>query len=318
MAPNTRYRKRKDELEADHSPSTNTDGTPPTQKPKPSAARTVPDTVLASDSRNGRKNVSPLSETTTKTSSKRKNRQPDDESDDTLRAAKTNVVETPTPSSRFKRKKVDEEDSRESAIKKTRSNNIRKVQFAAICNIVANNFLTALVNKGIKAYKADMQGLEALEVKISNSQTAVRWKKDTEPQFSWLRLPYTATLEKCSVFAVVASTKESFEQKATDLFMSDIIGTRKWEPSMVLVLHHDRTGAPKSAIVGCWMNDTFRYCDSFAATTADTIAKELSGTNEPLSWYLKLPDKRSSSGRKVSRSSVHILAKNDSDAESQL
>jgi hypothetical protein len=285
MASGTRSKRLNDEPKADHPARTSTDETSPTQKRKPGAARTVLKTILERDSQSSPRNVSPLSVTTTNTSAKRKNRESDDESDGTQRA-----VETPTRPSRFKKKKVVEEDSRERATKETRSDDIAKVQFASMRNIMANKFLKALVNKGIKAHKADMQGFEALEVKISNSQTAVRWKKDTEPQFSWLRLPYSATLAKCSVFAVVASTKESFEQKAMNLFMSDIIGMRKPEPCMILVLHHDQNGATKSAIVGCWKNGTFLYCDSLAATTADTIAKELSGTNEPLSWYLKLPE----------------------------
>lgn len=284
MATGTRSRRLNDELKADHPARTSTDEASPTQKRKPGAARTGLNTILERDSQSSPRNVSPFSATTTNTSAKRKNRESDDESDGTQR-----TVETPTRSSRFKKKKVVGEDSRESATKETRSKAIRKVQFAAMRNILAKKFLKALINKGIKAHKADMQGFEALEVKSSNSQIAVRWKKGTEPQFSWLRLPYSAILDKCSVFAVVASTKESFEQKAMDLFMSDIIAMRRPEPSMVLVLHHDRTGATKSAIVGCWMDETFRYCNSVTAATADMIAKELSGTNEPLSWYLRLP-----------------------------
>lgn len=312
MASGTRSRRLNDEPKADHPAPTSTDETSPTQKRKPGAARTVLNAVLERESQSSPRNVSPFSAATTNTSAKRKNRGSDDESDETQR-----TVETPTRSSRFKRKKVFEKDSRESATKETRSNDIKKVRWAAMRNIVANNFRKALVNKGIKASKGDMQGFETLEIEISNSQTAVRWKKDTEPQFSWLKLPYTATLDKCSVFAVAASTEESFERKAMELFMSDIIWKSSMEPSIVLVLHHNRTGTTESAIVGCWVDGIFRYCDNFAAATADTIAKELSGTNEPLSWHLGIPGKGSLNRRKVSRSSVHSLAKNDSDAESQ-
>jgi len=312
MASNTRSKRLNSELKADHPARTSTDETSPTQKRKPGVAQPVLNTIPERESKNSPKNVSPFSAATTNTSAKRKNRGSDDESDGTRR-----TVETPTRSSRFKRKKAGEEDSPESATKETRSNHITKVQFAAMRNIVANNLLKALVKKGIKASKGEMQGFETLEIEISNSQTAVRWKKHTDPQFSWLKLPYTATLVECSVFAVAASTEESFERKAMELFMSDIIYARRREPSIVLVLHHDRIGTTESAIVGCWIDGIFRYCDNFAAATADTIAKELSGTNEPLSWYLGFPGKRSLNRGGVSRTSVHILAKNNSDAESQ-
>lgn len=289
MAPSTRSRTRQDVSEADDPASTSTDGTSPKHKPKPGTARTVPNTILERDSKSHPKDVSPLSATTGNTSAKRKNRESDDESDGAQRAAGTYVVNTPTPSSRFKKKKVVQEDSYAKATKETQPNDVSKVRYAAMGNIVANKFLKVLATKDIKAHKADMQGFEMLEVETSDRRTAVRWKKATEPQFSWLRLPYTATLDKCSVFAVVASTKESFERKAVDLFMSDVIGSRRLKPSMVLVLHQDRTGVIESAIVGCWMKGIFRYCDSLAATTADTIANELSGTNKPLPWYLETP-----------------------------
>lgn len=319
MAPGTRSRIRKDRSEAGRSALTSTDETLQAQKPKSGAARTVSTSSLEGDSKSSPKNVSLLPATTTNTPAKRNKRKFDDESDDAERAAKTHVVDTPTPSRFLKRKKVispTKEDGYESATRETRSYDIIKVRYASLDNIVANKFLNVLVNKGIKARKADMQGFEMLEVDISNRQTAVRWKKATEPQFSWLRLPDTATLDECSVFAVVASTMESFERKAVDLFMGDIIGSRRLKPSMVLVLHQNRTGAIETAIVGCWMDGVFRYCDSLAARTADRIAKELSGTKEPLSWYLEMPGEISSKRRKVPGSSVHILAKNDPDTDS--
>jgi hypothetical protein len=317
MASGTRSKISKYGSKADDSPLPNTYETSPTQKPKSGPARTVLNTILEGNSQSSPKtNVSPLPATTTNTSVKRNKRKfDDDESDHAERAAKTHVVNTHTPTpSRSKRKKVippTKEDSYESATRETQSYNIEKVRFASVGNIVANEFLNVLLNKDIKARKADMQGFEMLEVDISNRQTAVRWKNVTERHFPWLRIPDTATLDECSVFAVVTSTKGSFEKKAVDLF-------KRLQPSMVLVLHQnrDRTGAREPAIVGCWMNGVFRYCDSLAATTADRIAEQLSGTKEPLSWYLEMPGEGPSKREKVSGSSVRILANNDPDTDS--
>lgn len=315
MAPSTRSRIRNHGSEAGHS-----NETLPARKPKSGAARTVSASSLEGDSQSSSKNISLLPATTTNTPTKRNKRKFDDESDDTERAAKRHVVGTPTPPRSFKREKIvppTKEDSYESATRKTRSYNIRKVRYASLENIVANKFLSALANKDIKARKAYMQGFEMLELDISDPvQTAVRWKMATEQHFSWLRIPDTATLDECSVFAVVARTPESFERKAEELFTSDIIGSERPQPSMVLVLHQNPIGTIDSAIVGCWMDGVFHYCDSLAAITADRITKELSGTKESLPWYLEMPGEGSSKRGKVSGSSVQIPAKNDSDTDS--
>jgi hypothetical protein len=167
---------------------------------------------------------------------------------------------------------------------------VNKMVFVGLEDMAAEAFIKVLAKKKIEARKTEMLGFSKLEVDEPKHQTAVRWKSIPESKHFFVKLPDTANFGKCSVFAVKADTKESFEERA-GTFLSENMGSKTLERSMALVLHHDSDGEPKSAIVGYPMGESLHYCDTLKAETANKIVMELNGGEHPTRWDLEVPRK---------------------------
>lgn len=199
----------------------------------------------------------------------------------------TNVVVSPTS-----------KNSNKSAVAVIPPRDIKKIQFPSLEDMALKDFIKVLAGKGINARKVGMQEFNKLEVDGSEHQTKVCWKSVTGSKPSLIKLPDTAKFGKCSVFAVKASTKESFERKAKE-FLGNNMGSKTLERSMALVLHYDGDDKLQSAIVGYPMGRCLHYCDSLRAETADKIAMELNRGKNPERWHLEVQRKMSSKRRRL-------------------
>jgi hypothetical protein len=164
--------------------------------------------------------------------------------------------------------------------------NISKIEFASVEDMASKDFTSILADRGINVRKAEIQGFSNLEVDGSEHQTAVYWKTISGSTPSLAKLPDTATFGNCSVFAIDASTKEKFEERAKRV-LSHNMGSETLKRSMALVLHFDH-GKLRSAIVGYPLGKDLHYSDSLKAETANKIVTELNRGKGPERWNLEL------------------------------
>jgi hypothetical protein len=313
MAIGTRSRTRKIEFEAKPSTSASNNITPP-----PSTVRTKLSTIREARPRGDTNNYEPTSQKaeTVSAGGKKRDLIDSDESDEDT----SNWPTVATPSRKYKTDKVASpisNNSKKIAIVAIPLIDVEKMVFVGLEDMAAEAFIKVLANKNIEARKAEKGGFSNLEIVKSKHQKAVRWKSIPESKHSSVKLPDTANFGKCSVFAVKASTKESFEEKAKT-FLSENMGSKTLERSMALVLHHDSDGKPKSAIVGYLMGESLHYCDSLKAETANKIVMELSGGDHPTRWDLEVPRKAPLKKRRrwdgrVDRDSAQIDTDTSSD-----
>jgi hypothetical protein len=164
--------------------------------------------------------------------------------------------------------------------------NITKIEFPSVEDMASKDFTSILAGRGINVRKAKIQGFSDLEVDGSEHQTAVCWKTISGSTPALGKLPDTATFGNCSVFAIDASTKEKFEERAKRV-LGHNMGSETLKRSMALVLHYDH-GKLRSAIVGYPLGKDLHYSDSLKAETANKIATELNRGKGPERWNLKV------------------------------
>jgi hypothetical protein len=164
--------------------------------------------------------------------------------------------------------------------------NITKIEFPSVEDMASKDFTSILAGRGINVRKAKIQGFSDLEVNGSEHQTAVCWKTISGSTPALGKLPDTATFGNCSVFAIDASTKEKFEERAKRV-LGHNMGSETLKRSMALVLHYDH-GKLRSAIVGYPLGKDLHYSDSLKAETANKIATELNRGKGPERWNLKV------------------------------
>lgn len=308
MSTGTRSRTRRDGSKANPPASSTKDVAPPPPKQTLASAEEKLPTTKGAISRRDIKNVDPHPQNAGNVSAKIKKRKFDDsgESDEETgtyptnttpsRGHKTNIVASPTG-----------KNSNKPTLEAIPQRDIKKIHFAGLEDMASKDFTEILADRGIDVLKAEMQGFSDLKVNRSEHQTAVCWKTITGSKPSSAKLPDTATFGECSVFAVEATTKERFEEKAKR-FLGDNMGLKALKRSMALVLHYDRDGKLQSAIVGYPLGLDLYYYDSLEAETANNIAIELNRGKGPERWNLEV--------LREGRSKKKKLAKYESDTSS--
>ena len=127
-----------------------------------------------------------------------------------------------------------------------------------------------------------------------------------------MKLPDTAILGQCSVFAVKASTKESFKGKA-QMFLGHTMGSESLHRSFALMLHHDSDGITKSAIIGYPIKNEPLYCyDTLEPETAEKIVMGLNTGKGVERWLLE--KSRAKSGERAKRRRLAIKGGSDSSS----
>jgi len=311
MAVGTRSTTRNGRSKEDPLASANKDITPPPKRTS-AATKTKSPTIVEAKPR-GTKDVGPTPKKVENFSAKSKKRRFVDSegSDEDTGTHPTNI----TPSRGHEKNMVTSstnKDSDKNAIGVVPSKDMKKIEFPALEDMASKKFIKLLAGKGINARKTERQGFSKLEVDESEHQTEVCWKSITGSKPPWVKLPDTAEFGQCSVFAIEASTKESFEKKA-EIFLGSNMGSQTLKRSMALVLRYDSDGKPRTAIVAYPMGESLYYCDSLKAETANKIAMELNRGKDPIRWHLDVPREPSSKRRKLDDEVDRVSTQDESD-----
>ena len=283
MPISTRSRARGGGSEANPPTSSTKDVTPPPNQ-TPASTKARLQTTKGAGSRKDSKYVDRHPQNVGDVPAKNKKRKHSEHSDE---ETGTYPMDT-TPSKAHKREKASPTsyNSNKNTTEAIPPRNISKIEFASVEDMASKDFTSILADRGINVRKAEIQGFSNLEVDGSEHQTAVYWKTISGSTPSLAKLPDTATFGNCSVFAIDASTKEKFEERAKRV-LSHNMGSETLKRSMALVLHFDH-GKLRSAIVGYPLGKDLHYSDSLKAETANKIVTELNRGKGPERWNLEL------------------------------
>lgn len=169
---------------------------------------------------------------------------------------------------------------------------VKVIEFPSLEEMASNRFIEILDSKNIIAHRIKLQGFSKLEVTVTKPLAEVSWKSIT----SSVKLPDKSKLGECSVFAIEAADKKTFEESA-EKFLANNVESKSLKQCMALILHHDSSGnLQPAAMVGYRMGGTLYYCTTLGGETANEIAMVLNRTKD---WRLEVPHEKSSKRRKI-------------------
>ena len=319
MPISTRSRARGGGSEANPPTSSTKDVTPPPPNQTPASTKARALTTKGAGSRQKTKYVDRPPQNVVDVSAKNKKRKHSEQSEQSEQSdEETGTYPVNTTPSRIHKGEIVASPTSYKSNKITtaaiRPRNVTKIEFESLEDMASRDFTSILADKGINVREAEMQGLSNLEVDGSEHQTAVCWKTISGSTPSSAKLPDTATFGKCSVFAIEASTKERFEEKAK-IFLGQNMGSETLKRSMALVLYYDH-GKVKSAIVGYPLGKDLHYSDNLKAETANKIATELNRGKGPERWNLEVLREGPSKKKKFFGTDGRGPARDESDTSS--